>query len=157
MPRPVVFEHTAEIGFTPSELCDHILDLERWTSFSGYGPLPAIVKAEFEKRTPETKGTVVAITCADGSQHFEEITAWNPPQSFSLKLHNFSPPLVHLATHFDEQWHLRAEQDFTRVVRRFEMYPRKTLYRPLIWAISRLMKNAVASQMKQIRAESLSR
>ena len=154
MSNPVIFEYRAEVFFTPEELCEHVLDLGRWTSFEGYGPLPAIVSARFYRETKEVEGTIIAITCADGSSHFEEIIKWCPPHDFTLKLHNFSPPLSKLATHFDEKWSLHRADSATRVTRRFEMYPTHALFRPAVWAISRLMRGAVAHQMRTMTEES---
>ncbi len=137
------------------ELCAHVLDLDKWTSFQGYGLLPAISDAEFHLRTEAVKGTIIAITCADGSSHFEEVTEWSPPHGFTLKLHNFSPPLKKLATHFDEEWVFQEKGRTTLITRRFEMYPARRFFRPAVWLISRMMRGAVKHQMKQMREDSL--
>ena len=79
-----------------------ILDLGLWPSFQGYGPLPGIRAAEYEARTPEVVGTRIRVTDTDGSSHVEEIVEWEPDRRIRLRMGEFSPPLSHLATGFDE-------------------------------------------------------
>jgi hypothetical protein len=53
---PVRFACRAKLTLTPQRLAEHILDVERWRDFRGWGPIPGIRQAEFESRTPDIIG-----------------------------------------------------------------------------------------------------
>jgi hypothetical protein len=50
MPR-VVFER--EVPVSPERAFASVLDVARWPSWRGYGPIPAIREARFVERTPQ--------------------------------------------------------------------------------------------------------
>jgi hypothetical protein len=73
---PITFTCRATVPFTPQQIADQILNLANWPKFQGYGPLPGIMAAEIEVRTPHVVGTRIQVTNTDGSRHVEEITVW---------------------------------------------------------------------------------
>jgi hypothetical protein len=151
--KPIRFSCEETLDSTPEEIAEQILDLSRWPDFRGYGPLPGIKAAEFEARTPEVIGTRIRVTDRDGSSHIEEVVEWEPGRRLRLHMEEFSPPLSRLATGFDETWEFERTGEQTRVVRRFELHPKGTATRPLLWLISLLLKRAIARHLRQMRAE----
>jgi uncharacterized membrane protein len=148
---PIRFSCEATMDLLPEEIAGQILDLDRWSDFAGFGPLPGIKSAEFEIRTPTVIGTKVRVTNTDGSSHVEEIAEWQPERRLQLRMQDFSPPLSRLATSFDETWEFERSGNQTRVLRSFEMHPTTSLARPVLWLISRLLKRAITRHLEQLR------
>lgn len=148
--QPIRFECHAQIRATPAEIAAAIADLSRWPEFTGYGPLPGIAKAEYERRTEPMTGSRIRVTNKDGSSHVEEILAWDHDGGIRMKLHEFTPPLSRLASHFVEEWRFRPENGATGVVRRFELHPRGSASRPLLRLISLLFRRAIDRHMAQL-------
>lgn len=151
--KPIRFELHARILKSPAEIAAEIADLSRWTEFQGYGPLPGIARAEYERRTETMTGSRIRVQNTDGSSHVEEILAWDPGDHILMKLHEFTPPLGRLASHFIEEWRFRPEHGITGVIRRFELHPNSRTARPLLWLISRLFKRAIDHHLAQMSAD----
>ena len=147
MMKPIEFTLTQQIGQSAPTICDNIADMSRWPEFTGYGILPGIQSAEYENRTSNMVGSRIKVINTDGSSHIEEILAWHPGQSVVMKLHNFSPPLSHLADHFLEEWRFVEHSGQTLATRSFKLYPKNILTRPLIWLISIPFKQAIAAHL----------
>ena len=113
----------ATLKITSQEIAGQILDLEKWSEFEGYGPMPGIKSAEFEVRTPDVVGTRIRVTNRDGSRHVEEIVQWQPENRIQLRMCEFRLPLSALATSIIETWDFSREGNLTRVTRTFEMNP----------------------------------
>ncbi len=147
--KPITFFCEATLDQPPEEISRQILDVENWSGFGGYGPLPGIKEATFETRTPEIVGSRIRVTNADGSSHVEEIVEWNPETTIELRMGEFSPPLSRLATEFHERW----EFDYngtTQVVRSFELHPKSAWTRPALWCIAFFLKKAIARHLRQM-------
>jgi hypothetical protein len=152
--KPITFACEETLGIGPEQIAGQILDLAQWPSFQGYGVLPGIKATEYEVRTPEIAGSRIRVTDTDGSSHMEEIVEWEPDRRLRLRMGEFSPPLSRLATEFDETWHFEPTGEGTRVVRSFELHPKSSVTRPLLWLISILLKRAIAQHLRQIREDS---
>jgi hypothetical protein len=140
-----------ELPGSAEEICERILDVSDWTSFEGYGPIPAIAAARISKRTEELVGTRIEVANADGSRHVEEIVHFVPGRELTLKMASFSRPLDALATHFFEHWRFEPKGDSTAVQRSFELHPKSVLTVPLLWLIGRLLARAVARHLARMR------
>jgi hypothetical protein len=152
--KPITFACEETLGMLPEQIAQQILDTSRWSSFQGYAVLPGIKAAEFEIRTPEIVGSRVRVTNTDGSSHVEEIVEWEPDRRVRLHMREFSPPLSHLATGFEETWEFSPIGRETRVVRSFRLHATSRVTRPLLWLISILLKKAIARHLRQMRYSS---
>ena len=151
--RPVQFECTAVIPCTASVIAANIADVTRWREFQGYGFLPGIAQAEYEQRSATMVGSCVRVRNTDGSQHREEFLEWNPEQKIVIKLYDFSPPVSSLATHFIEAWDFEARGSVTFARRSFQLFPKRTMTRPLLWLISLIFKPAIVRHLAEMAAE----
>jgi hypothetical protein len=149
--KPITIACTESLSRPAVEIAASILSLANWLDFKGYGFLPGIKTAVFERQTPEIVGTRIRVTNTDGSSHVEEIVEWNPEHSVRLGLDEFSPPLSRLATKFIESWAFRQAEGETTVTRSFELYPKSLLARPALWLISALLKQAITRHLRQMR------
>jgi hypothetical protein len=150
--KPITFTCRETVALAPADIAGQILDLAKWPEFTGYDPLPGIMSAEFEVRTPEVVGTRIKVTNTDDSTHVEEIVEWQPDARLVLSMTDFSPPLSRLATRFDEEWVFERAGDATHAARTFRLYPKSVLTRPAVWLISFLLRRAVARHLRQIKA-----
>jgi hypothetical protein len=148
MSSPVRFRLDFELDHTPHEIGAMILDLATWPTFPGWGPLPGIKSAAFEREIAGVAGTRIAVRTTDGSTYVEEIIEWDLPRTIRIRLAEFSPPLNKLATHFEESW--RFEQGAARAVRAFELYPRRWWTRSALWLIRPMLKAAVRRHMRSL-------
>lgn len=149
--KPVRFSCVETLSLPPEAIAAQILDVANWPDFAGYGPLPGIESAVFERREDGVVGSRIRVTNRDGSAHVEEIVEWDVKHRLRLRMHEFSPPLSRLATEFFETWELTQCDAATRVVRSFEMVPRSVWSRPLLWMISKLLKRAISRHLRQLR------
>jgi len=148
--RPIRFTCETDLHERPEEIAGQILDLSKWSEFDGYGPLPGIESAEFEVETAEIVGTKIRVKNRDGSTHVEEIGEWEPTKQLHLRMYDFSAPVSHLASRFDETWQFERRNGKTHVSRSFEMHPKSTLTRPVLWLVSFLLKRAIARHLDQL-------
>lgn len=135
-----------------AQICARIARVELWPEFEGYGILPGIEAASYERRTAEMTGSRIAVRNRDGSTHVEEITEWSPGVRVTMRMQEFSPPLRSLADHFVEQWDFTEDSSGTRIRRSFSLYPRSALTRVPLWLISRLLQRAVARHLRQMQS-----
>jgi len=143
MSRPPIHVcSTRDLGLTPAQVGEAILQLHRWTDFRGYGPLPGIREARFRLRTEAVVGTQIEVTNRDGSSHVEEVTEWLEP-AIVMRMSEFAPPLSRLAPHFTERWAFEPLPAGSRVVRSFELHPRTWWGGLLLRLIAPLMCRAV--------------
>jgi hypothetical protein len=149
--KPISFSCADTLPLAPEEIAGQVLDLANWPDFTGYGVLPGIKSAEFERRTADFVGTRIRVANADGSTHVEEIVEWNPQRRLRLDMKDFSPPLSRLATAIEEAWEFERVAEGTRVVRSFNLHAKSFFTRPFLWMISRLLKRAIARHLEQMQ------
>lgn len=150
--RPITFTCEETVSITPGDILRQILDPACWPDFTGFGVIPGIRAAQLEVQTPGIVGTRFRVTNTDGSSFVEEIIEWQPDRRLKTRLWDFSPPLSHLATHFEETWEFQSVGDKTRVTRLFQLHAKSALTRPLLWVISLFLKRAIARNLRQMSA-----
>ena len=148
--RPITFERRQTIHRPAIEISAEIADLTRWPEFNGYAFLPGIESAEYENRTNDMVGSHIRVHNRDGSSHVEEICEWDAGKRIVMKLHAFTPPLNRLSTHFIEEWHFEGKDNATLVTRKFQMFPRQPIARPLLWLISLLFRRAITLHLSEM-------
>jgi hypothetical protein len=150
--NPIEFHCSQNISASAAVICAQIADTTRWSEFSGYGILPGVKSATYEKRTDAMVGSRIHVYNTDGSEHVEEISTWVAGSEIEMRLQEFTPPLSNLATHITEDWSFQATATGTLVTRTIRMYPRRSLIRPVLWLISRLFRQAIVQNLKEMAA-----
>lgn len=151
--KPITFSCQETLPLASEEIARQMLDLTKWPDFQGYGPIPGVKRAEFQVKTAEVVGTRIQVTNTDGSNHVEEIVEWQPDHRLRLEMKEFSPPLSRLATGFEETWEFKRTGDETHVTRSFRLHPRSIMARLLLWAMSFLLKRAIARHLRELKGK----
>jgi hypothetical protein len=146
----ITFSVVTESSISPQEICEGIFDVDRWSSFTGYGPLPGIKRVTMTSPANAAIGTVFHVENTDGSKHQETVLSLDPGKSLIMKMDAFGPPLIHLATHFIEHWEFLAKPPSHQITRTFELHPTNALAALPLWLIARLLKRAVVRHTHQI-------
>ena len=148
--KPVEVKIVGHIQKSSQEICEEILDTERWSEFKGYSILPGIKSAQFEVKTPEVVGSRIKVQNNDGSSHIEEIIEWDVANRIQLKFQEFNSPLKNLATHFIETWEFRkSPTSRTEASRIMSMYPKGIFGWLMLMPISKLMKKEFEENFRQ--------
>ena len=147
--KPIEIKIVSLIRKPSPEICQEILDTERWSEFKGYSILPGIKDAQFEVKNPQIIGSRIKVQNNDGSSHIEEIIEWDVSNRIALRFQEFDSPLRNLATHFIETWEFRKSSDGTEASRIMTMYPKGVLGWLMLIPISRLMKKAFEENFRQ--------
>ena len=145
--QPICFACSATIDQSASAISAQIADVARWREFKGYGLLPGIANAAYERRTETMIGSRVRVRNTDGSGHVEEFFAWEPTKQVAMKFADFTPPLHYLATHFTEEWYFEPQTGGTLVTRKFQLFPKHAAARPVLWLISLVFRQAIARHL----------
>lgn len=154
MLKPVVFTCTAVLPQKATEIAANLLELSNWKDFHGYGFLPGIKSATWERQSPDVIGSRIRVQNQDGSSHVEEIILWMPERQIQLQFCDFSPPVSRLANKFVETWDFEPHAAGTHVRRSFEMYAKNLPARFALWFISILLKRAIARHLQQLKQAS---
>ncbi len=150
--KPVTFQCSHLIPRSAAEICSAAADTDLWSSFKGYGILPGIEKASYDKRTEDMLGSRIRVRSTDGSEYIEEIYKWVPGKEIGMRFCEFTPPLSNLASHFTEEWTLVEKNNATQVTRSFQMFPKQAAARPVLWLISLFFRRAIQLQLAQMAA-----
>ena len=153
--NPITFSCTATIARSAADISAEILDLSRWSEFTGYGFLPGIQSATFETRTEQIVGSRIAVQNSDGSHHIEAITEWRPGERIEMQLQEFSSPLNRVADHFVETWTFVEDENDTAVTRSFALYSTSWATRPFLWLISLAFRRAIQHHLKMMATNHL--
>lgn len=131
---------------SPEEICANMMDMSKWPEFEGYSILPGIESAAFDVQTPNWLGSRIRVKNKDGSEHVEEVTAWDPTRRVELRFQEFKSPLRRLASHFVETWEFTARPEGTLISRSMAMHPKGVFGWLVLRLISRLMRKAFEQQ-----------
>lgn len=133
---------------------DFTSDDNNFTTFTGYGPIPGIVKARYETAGPPRLGAIRRVEKTDGTEHREEITVFEPPGRHSSRITGLSFPFSWLVREGIDDWQFRAEGPALTVVERTFSFELTTpLVAPIAWLILHLlMKKAAHRDLENIRA-----
>jgi hypothetical protein len=150
------FVTRSEIPVPPAVVFAHLVDLDSWSSFRGWGPLPGIVSATIAQGSSETGrlalGARVRVENTDGSVHHEIVEEFDPPSRYRVRM-ELVPPASRILARIDEAIDLELFPNGTRVRRSFVVTPRSRWTAPLAWLIARLfLRRAVEVHDRAVAA-----
>jgi hypothetical protein len=98
-----------QFDFPPERLFDFTNDAANFVSFVGFGFVPGIRSARYETEEPPRLGSRRRILKTDGTEHLEEIIAFERPVLHGSRISALSPPLSWLVRSGEDTWRFRAE------------------------------------------------
>jgi Polyketide cyclase / dehydrase and lipid transport len=147
---PITFSCEELLSATPADIARNILDLSRWPEFAGYGVIPGIKSAVFDRRTDDIIGTRIRVTSTDNSSYIEEITEWESTR-ITIEMKEFSAALATLAKKFSEHWALEPAGEHTKVTRTFQLYAKSFLTKIPLNLVAVALKKAVSLHLQQLK------
>lgn len=131
------FTTCTQLAASPSAVFDAIVDLSRWSSFRGYGPLPGIVRASLPEGECMREGARVRVENTDGTVHHEVVRVFEPGRRYVVRM-EVSPSAARVLRHVDETVELEpTAAGGTEMRRTFEIVPRAWFTTPLCWLVAR--------------------
>lgn len=130
---------------------DFTNDAANFTTFSGYGLIPAIAKARYVTPGSPRLGSVRRVLKTDDTEHVEEITVFERPTRHTSKITELAPPFSWLVREGIDDWTFRSEgPSLTVVDRTFAFELTTPLLAPIAWLLLQLMKKAVRRDLDNI-------
>lgn len=146
----IEFSVTVELTHPPEKIFESILDVDEWTTFTGWGPIPGIKQAEIHNPDDGIIGTRIDVTNTDGSTHQETITEFVPDERLIMRMDGFSAPLNKLASHFIEEWIILNTEKQTYLIRSFTLHPLNAVSSLVLRLIAIFLKRAINQHTEQI-------
>lgn len=148
----VKFTITRLFQLPAGHVFDFTNDAANFTTFSGYGPIPGVVKARYVTPGSPRLGSVRRILKSDDTEHVEEITAFDRPTRHTSRLTELAPPFSWLVREGEDDWRFRAEgPSLTVVDRTFSFELTTPAVAVIAWLILHLfMKKAVQRDLDNI-------
>lgn len=136
------FHTITEYRVAPAVVFDAIADTTTWHTFTGFGPVPGIARAE-PSEIPLRAGSEIRVTNTDGSVHHERVTAFERGARYTVEL-TFGAPTAWLVRRMVEDIRYEPSRAGARVVRAFRVECRTLLAWPLVALLAQaLLKQAV--------------
>jgi|LauGreDrversion4_2_1035121.scaffolds.fasta_scaffold232140_3 hypothetical protein len=136
------FQTVTEYRAAPAVVFDAIADTTTWHTFTGFGPVPGIVRAE-PSEIPLRVGSEIRVTNTDDSVHHERVIAFERGARYTVEL-TFGAPTSWLVRAMIEDIRYEPSPAGSRVVRAFHVECRSALAWPLVALLAHaLLKQAV--------------
>ena len=103
-PAGVAVTVEGRVGAPVDEVFRAIAPIPLAEIFTGYGPLPAVVRTREQTGSWDQVGATRIVELADGSEASEEITSYDEPSHFGYRLSGFTGILRLLVSHADGAW-----------------------------------------------------
>jgi len=100
-------------------LFDFTNNASNFVSFVGFGPVPGIRQASYETPGQPRLGSRRRILKTDGTEHLEEIVAFDPPLRHVSRVTGLSPPFSWLVLSGEDDWKFEESSGGTVVERTF--------------------------------------
>jgi hypothetical protein len=123
----------AEIQASPEQVFDAANDLDHIAdAFVGYGPIPAVTRAEVVGGGPLALGTTRKVYTSDGNAVDEEMLVFDHGKAFAYKLTGIALPFSLLVRFARADWRLTPASGATHVQWNYAF----TLTSPLAWPLA---------------------
>jgi hypothetical protein len=146
------FQTRSDVATRPGLAFAHIIDLDAWPSFPGFGPVPGIVEATLANGAEIGVGSRIRVTNTDGSVHHEVIQAFEVGRHLTIQM-ELTPPASYVMAGIEERVDVEAHGEGTRITRRFTVRPRWFFTAPIAWLIAHgFLHRAVERHNAAVRA-----
>lgn len=137
--RSTATEVHATVQVLPERAFEHIVPIDLAAIFTGYGPLPAVVRTREQTGGWDAAGQSRTVELSDGSSAQEVLTAYEYPTRFAYTVSRFTGVLRFLAREARGEWwwfERVPDREATAVRWRYEFVSRSRLLEPLVCAVT---------------------
>lgn len=139
------------VAASPERSFDFTNDAANLVSFVGYGPIPGIREAVYETPGEPTLGSRRRVSNTDGTEHAEEIVAFERPSRHTTRITGIAPPFAWLVRYGEDEWRFTERDRGTEIDRTFTFELTTPLAAPVAWLILHtLMRAAVRRDLANV-------
>lgn len=139
----ITIAETVELPLGPEPAFDFLLSPKAFELFTGWGPIPGVLRLDWEQGSSAEEGSVGRVHNSDGSTHRERVLEVARPRRYVVAIDEFSSAFRLLTEGATESWELTPTEAGTRIDRRFVFRLRSPLLLPAGWLIGALFRRAV--------------
>jgi hypothetical protein len=125
------------IAAPPEAVRAHLLEIEHLSEFEGYGLIPGIRSAHWERGARAELGAIRLVENTDGSKHREQVMQLDD-SVVEDRIFDFDSPLRHLAAEALDRFELSPAPGGMRIDRSFTISLKSSVFLPIGWAIANL-------------------
>lgn len=140
----------------PRVAYDHVISPDGMASFTGFGPVPAIERVDWDEGPPPaTRGAGATVYNGDGTTHRETVLAAHPGTRYSLRMSGFTGRAALVIGRMEEDWRFHADGDGTLIERTFDVHPPAWPRAPLTLAFVHLFLGPAVRRSSRTIARAL--
>ncbi|MEX2153808.1 MAG: SRPBCC family protein [Gemmatimonadaceae bacterium] len=130
---------------------DFTNDARNFVSFVGFGIVPGIREARYETPGAPRLGSRRRITKTDGTDHLEEITAFEKPTLHVSRISGLTAPLSWLVRSAEDAWRFSPASSGTRIDRVFAFELTSPLVAPIAFPLMHIfMRIAIRRDLRNV-------
>lgn len=132
---------TTTIDMTTEDVFKLIVPINLSSIFTGYGPLPAVIKVCHQTGSWDAEGQTRTVVFSDGSTAQESLTCFEHPHHFAYSIEHFTGMLRFLVKGaHGEWWFEKAPDQSTTAIRwRYTFLAKSKLLEPLVCLFTQLV------------------
>lgn len=123
--------------------------------FTGYGPLPAVVRTRDQTGNWDAAGQTRTVVLSGNSTAREMLSEYQRPKRFAYKVHEFTGLMRHLVKYAEGEWDFTESAGQTEITWSYRFIPTSRLAMPLVAIIAKVlwrgyMKKALRLALVQV-------
>jgi Polyketide cyclase / dehydrase and lipid transport len=151
MTKPLVVEQSRAIRLAQDDVFRDMVPMPLPTLFRRwYGPIPPIKEVRGQTGDWDAVGQSRTVVLVGGGSMREELTQFDPPQSFGYTLSDIKGPLSPLVGRVDGEWIFAPLGSETNVIWRWTIHPRSALTAPLLPVFGMLWKGYARQSLEEL-------
>ncbi|MGH3960946.1 SRPBCC family protein [Mycobacterium sp.] len=151
MARPLTVEQSRTVPVAAGDTFSRTLPLPLPTLFRHrYGPIPPIKAVRDQDGEWGTVGQSGTVMLVGGDSMREQLTAVQPPDSFSYTLTEIAGPLAPLVSRVEGQWSFAPAGTGSTVTWRWTIHPRSALTAPVLPVLGRLWRGYARRSLEEL-------
>lgn len=137
----------------PETVFDFTNEASNFTSFVGFGIVPGIREASYETDGGPRLGSRRRVVKTDGTEHLEEIIAFERPWLHVSRIVGLAPPLGWIVQEAEDAWRFAGDNTETRVRRTFSFALRSPLWSAVAFPLMHVfLRVAISRDLRNIAA-----
>ena len=151
MSQPLLVEQSRDIPVDREEAFRDMVPIPLPTLFRRwYGPIPPIKQVLAQTGDWDAVGQTRTVVLTGGGSMREELTQFDPPNSFGYTLTDIKGPLSPLVGRVEGEWRFDPAGTGTKVTWRWTIHPRSALSAPALPVFGRLWRGYARQSLEEL-------